>query len=100
MINLNAIVSALKSTWIRRLLLNESKWQEIIKIHINLKMLTSCNVEYIQDILNTLNNQFWKDVLKSFLDIHYKTEICEEHILKSPLFYNRNIKIDRKYVFL
>ena len=24
-------------------------------------MLTSCNVEYIQDILNTLNNQFWKD---------------------------------------
>ena len=35
-INLNAFVSALKSTWIRRLLLNERKWQEIIKIHINL----------------------------------------------------------------
>ena len=79
--------------------LNESKWQEIIKIHINLEMLTSCNVEYIQDILSTLNNQFWKDVLKSFLDINYKTDICEEQILKSPLFYNRNIKIDRKYVF-
>ena len=31
MINLNAFVNALKSTWIRRLLLNESKWQEIIK---------------------------------------------------------------------
>ena len=28
MITLNAFVSALKSTWIRRLLLNESKWQE------------------------------------------------------------------------
>ena len=100
MINLNAFVSALKSTWIRRLFLNENKWQEIIKIHINLEMLTSCNVEYIQDILSTLNNQFWKDVLKSFLDINYKTEICEEQILKSPLFYNRNIKIDRKYVFI
>ena len=62
-------------------------------------MLTSCNVEYIQDILSTLNNQFWKDVLKSFLKINYITEICEEQILKSPLFYNRNIKIDRKYVF-
>ena len=74
------------------------KWQEIIKLHINLETLTSCNVEYIQDISSTLNNQFWKDVLKSFLDINYKTEICEEHILKSPLFYNRNIKIDRKYV--
>ena len=99
MINLNAFVNALKSTWIRRLLLNESKWQELIKIHINLEMLTSCNVEYIQDILSTLNNQFWKDVLKSFLDINYKTEIGEEQILKSPLFYNRNIKISRKYVF-
>ena len=99
MINLNASVNALKSTWIRRLFLNESKWQELIKIHINLEMLTSCNVEYIQDILSTLNNQFWKDVLKSFLDINYKTEIGEEQILKSPLFYNRNIKIDRKYVF-
>ena len=100
MINLNAFVNALKSTWIRRLLLNESKWQELIKIHINLEMLTSCNVEYIQDILSTLNNQFWKDVLKSFLDINYETEIGEEQILKSPLFYNRNIKINRKYVFI
>ena len=78
MINLNAFVSALKSTWIRRLLLNESKWQEIIKLHINLETLTSCNAEYIQDISSTLNNQFWKDVLKSFLDINYKTEISEE----------------------
>ena len=91
MINLNAFVSALKSTWKRRFLLNKSKWQEIINIYINLEMLTSCNVEYIQDILSTLNNQFWKDVLKSFLDINYKAEICEEQILKSPLFYNRNI---------
>ena len=32
--NLNAFVSALKSTWIRRLLLNESKWQEIKNIYI------------------------------------------------------------------
>ena len=55
MMNLNAFVSALKSTRIRRLL-NERKWQEIIKIHINLEMLTSCYVEYIQDILSTLNN--------------------------------------------
>ena len=67
MINLNAFVNALKSTWIRRLLLNESKWQELIKTHLNLEMLKSCNVEYIQDIFSTLNNQFWKDVLKSFL---------------------------------
>ena len=44
MINLNAFVSVFKSTWIRRLLLNESKWQEVVKIHINLEMLTSCRL--------------------------------------------------------
>ena len=99
MINLNAFVNSLKSTWIIRLLLNESKWQEIIKLHINQEMMTSCDVGYIHGIFSTLNNQFWKDVLKNFLDINYKTEIGEQ-ILKSPLFYYRNIKIDRKYVFI
>ena len=38
-------------------------------------------------------------MLKSFRDINYKTEIYEEQNLKSSLFYNRNMKIDRKYVF-
>ena len=46
---------------------------------------------------DTLLRRYWKDVLKYFLYINYKTEICEEQILKSPLFYNRNIKIDDFY---
>ncbi|MCU7951730.1 MAG: reverse transcriptase family protein, partial [gamma proteobacterium symbiont of Bathyaustriella thionipta] len=60
-------VNALKSTWIRRLLLRENKWQEYIMLHMNLEKLVSCNVEYTLDIFNTLNNQFWKDVLQACL---------------------------------
>lgn len=99
MINLNAFVNALKSTWIRRLLLKENKWQEFIRLHIKLEKLTSCNVEYIRDIYNTINNQFWKDVLKAFLEINCKMEIDEEHVLKSPIFCNKNIKVGRNHIF-
>ena len=99
MTNLNAFVKALKSTWIRRLLLSENKWQESIKLHINLEKLTTCNIEYITDIYNTIKNQFWKDVLKAVIDINYKMEKDEEHILKSPIFYNKNITIGKKHVF-
>ena len=52
------------------------------KIHINLEILTSCNVGYIPEILSTLTDQLWKELLKSFLDLNYKTEICEEQIVK------------------
>ena len=82
MTNLNAFVKALKSTWIRRLLLSENKWQESIKLHINLEKLTTCNIEYITDIYNTIKNQFWKDVLKAVIDINYKMEKDEKHIFE------------------
>ena len=98
MINLNAFINALKSTWIRRLLTSDSKWQEFIKMHVNLEKLTSFNTEFIRERCNTLKNQFWKDVFKSFLDINRKTEETEEQILKTPLFYNRNIIVDGTHV--
>ena len=72
MINLNAFINALKSTWIRRLLTSDSKWQEFIKMHVNLEKLTSFNAEFIRERCNSLKNQFWKDVFKSFLDINRK----------------------------
>ena len=93
-ITLNAFINALKSTWIRRLLTSHSKWQEFIKMHVNLEKLTSFNTELIRERCNTLKNQFWTDAFKSFLDINRKTEETEEQILKTPLFYNRNITID------
>ena len=49
MINLNAFINALKSTWIRRLLTSDSKCQEFIKMHVNLEKLTSFNAEFIRE---------------------------------------------------
>ena len=78
MTNLNAFINALKSTWIRRILTSDSKWQEFIKLYLNLEKLMSCNTEFIREKHNTINNQFWKDVLKSVIDIDSKIEVTEE----------------------
>ena len=68
MINLNAFINALKSTWIRRLLTSDSKWQEFIKMHVNLEKL-----------------------FKSFLDINRMIEETEEQILtRGPLVLYRS----------
>ena len=99
MTNLNAFINALKSTWVRRILTSDSKWQEFIKIHLNLKKLMSCNTEFIRETYNTISNEFWKDVLKSVIDIDMRTEATEERILESPLYYNRNITINGTHIF-
>ena len=48
MINLNAFIKALKTTWIRRILLSDSKWQEFIKEYVDLDKMVSCNIEYVR----------------------------------------------------
>ena len=48
MINLNAFILSLKTTWIRRLILNDGNWSNVIKEKINLKNITVYGEEYIQ----------------------------------------------------
>ena len=88
MTNLNAFMNALKSPWVRRILTSDSKWQEFMKIHLNLEKLMSCDTEHIRETYNTISNEFWKDVLKSVIDIDMRTEATEERILECPLYYN------------
>lgn len=99
MINVNAFINALKSTWIRRIISSNGKWQESTKLYINMEKLTSCNIEYIKNVYDKIDNKFWKDVFKAFLDINCKIEIDQDHILKSPIFHNKNITIDRNPIF-
>ena len=47
MINLDAFIQALKSTWIRRLLITGNKRQVFIKTHVDIKKLTNCNMIFI-----------------------------------------------------
>ena len=99
MINLNAFIQALKSTWIRRLLHTDNKWQIFIKAHVDISKLTGCNMIFIQNMIGTLENKFWKDVLQSLININKNSELNESDILKSPIFYNNSIKIGGTHIF-
>ena len=58
MLNLNAFMGALKSTWIRRLLLSDCKWQNFIKLEMDMKNLAACGTKYIEKIISKIQNNF------------------------------------------
>ena len=99
MVNLNAFIQALKLTWIRRLLLSDCKWQYLIKSEIEMEKLVAYNTKYTEKTLNNVQNVFWKDVLQSFINMNKVVELEPEQVLKSPLFYNDNIKIGETYIY-
>ena len=99
MINLNAFIISLKTTWIRRMLLNDGNWSYVIKEKINLKYVTVYGEEYIQMLGNQINNKFWKDVLNSYSKfIAVNTPKSINDFLNCQIFYNKNILVDNKFV--
>ena len=95
MVNLFAFEQALKITWIRRMLQDDSKWQLFIKNKISMNILFSCGSDYIKNIIINLKNEFWKDVLKALLKLQTVLEVDNgkgkaDHI---PIFYNKFLHI-------
>ena len=99
MINLNAFIDALKSTWIRRLFTSTCKWQKLLNSDIELDKLGGCNIKYAESVLTNIQNKFWKDVLQAYININRKNSLNEDMILQTPIFYNENIKIGGSYIF-
>ena len=99
MVNLKAFIEALKSTWIRRLPTKNSKWQVFIKANVNTEKLTGCNIMFLEKVTDTIPNQFWKDVLQSLININKKVVLTEKDILRSPIYYNYNIKLGEMYIY-
>ena len=54
---------------------------------------------FIEQTIGTSKNKFWKDVLRSLININKKSVVSEADILKSPIFYYGNIKIGGTYIF-
>ena len=72
MVNLKAFIEALKLTWIRRLLNADRKWQDFIKLDIEIEKLVGCNTQYIKKKLYNMKNEFWIDVLKGLIKLSEK----------------------------
>ena len=60
MMNIVAFIDVLKSTWIRQLLMRDSKWQIFIKQYIQIEKLTGCGIKYLHETITHLPNKFWR----------------------------------------
>ena len=99
MININVFIAALKVTWIR-LILNDGKWANITQI--SLKELSDFGDAYILNKMKTILNPFWADVLSSLHKLMKikNTQIDIDNALQTPIFFNENILVGRKPVFI
>ena len=69
MINIDAFIKGMKATWIRRLIISNSKWQYIIKSNLNIKNLIKFGKLYSESLIKQINNPFWLDVVKSYSSV-------------------------------
>ena len=100
MINVKAFINSLKITWIRRLIRSKSGWVNITDELINIEKLCLCGKDFIENLINKITNPFWIDVLKALCQLIDTVKIDNTNIQDIPIFYNPNIKINGKSIFL
>ena len=104
MVNLMAYIQALKLTWLRRILNSDGMWQNLLIHMIKINHLLQFGIEYVEKVLKDIKNNFWKDVLVSWRNMVRKkdnsyADIKLEDLLKSPLWYNSQIRINNVHVY-
>ena len=101
MINIEDFITALKTTWVRKLIINNSLWSTILQPSVNVQSLLTLGTTYItENILRKTKNRFWKDVFQSHIKISEKqTPTDIDQFQATPLFLNKNIKIGNKPVY-
>lgn len=101
MIHLDKYILALKCTWIRRLIITEANYKNIFeKTYTEVSNLITRGTEYLKQIIKNKNNQFWNDVLSSwikFCDLGSPSSF--EDILSVNIWNNKDIKIANKTIF-
>ena len=91
MIYIDAFITALKITWLRRCILQpNSTWSSLPNIDMN--CVFSKGENYAELKTKDLTNPFWKDILKSWKHFCQSVEPeTLEDILNSPLWLNTHI---------
>ena len=100
MLNLFAFIRALKTTWIKKLILKDGGWSAIIKLEFDVDKLTSVGQVYVESIYKKCNNNFWADTFKAFSDLISSQKIKKDMFKEYPLFYDKHILIGEKSVYL
>lgn len=107
MVDLKIFLVSLKCSWIKRLVSGGQDWIDIFESIYGCKVLSNLldfGDDYIVKLINITTNEFWKDVLQSWLYVVSKfMDTVHAHnskILCIPIWYNTRIKVDKKSIFI
>ena len=95
MVNINAFIIALKSTWVRRMILDNKNYLKLVYI-LNAKISDFLKVgpDYILQNLEHVENPFWKEVLESYARCCLSITPSKPHEINNVnILYNKNIKV-------
>ena len=101
MTHLEKYIYALKLGWIRRLIINDSKYKTLFQsTYGNIENILNKGDTYIDQIKNNCSNKFWYDAFDAWYSfIHFLKPRTNEEIMGINLWNNNNIKINNSPVF-
>ena len=96
--DINALITALKLTWIKRLRHTTHIWRDMLVFSYPIiENIEKYSPNYLCNV--TQDNSFWKHVFMSYKQFYYKVkpENARE-LLAEPILYNEHIKIGNKLI--
>ena len=83
MVQLEHFIVALKVTWVRRLIKENTPWVELFKHQIvsDITKLLHVGSQFGLDITKNTTNEFWVDVLKAWDTLYNKQTIYSYYML-------------------
>ena len=93
MINYADFITALKSSWVRRLLHSKAKWKNLLEVQLGFKMelFWIYGIDFIEKTSENISNPFWSEVFQSWSAI-YKVDKSKTPS-HEPLWYNPKITV-------
>ena len=101
MININSFIAALKTTWLRKIITDNSRWIIILQSSVNIQTILNLGTSYITEkVLPKIKNKFWKDVFLSHMQVSTKNTPTEiQQFQTNPIFFNENTKIGNETIY-
>lgn len=99
MVNTKSFITALKSTWIRRIYGQDGNWTYVVDNIFKKELLANCRTGLIKKKSEECKNVFWRYVLQSWYTTITTEKISKANILENPVWFNEEIKIGGRTVF-
>ena len=103
MIHVKSFIKSMKITWMKRLLMGNSKWIEVFEkcLNVERELLFTLGPEFSKHIANRTKNQFWKDTLYCYNEFRMLNKKLENSrsCLYNEIWYNNDVKINNRHIF-